>query len=266
MIEKRHVRVNTLEINAEEILRAYKAADEVCLTPLQGVISLADDEELALFCLPYLQAGEINNFYGRCRYLHQAIDHGMVELSKKMVLDHSAAIDALSANGHRPICLAAAKGHVDILRFLLEQYEILGRKEEILKSSCKKFSLMTHAIEGRSLPALKFLVKEMGQDSLEELVFSDKKKMYPHINAAARAADVEMVKWFLTEGGVPVDLIDKAQMQTVLHAICGGGIPEEEVLKLVKLCVELHQTNIGLVDIWQRSAAACAYSKGNARS
>jgi hypothetical protein len=194
-----------------------------------------------------------------------------------MVANHGANIDAKDHDGHKAICLAAQEGQVEILRYLLDHCDSLGRKAEILMMPCvwggedkqkhKHRSLLVHAIHSESLPSLRFLTNEVGIDCLEPVDsliggFGHRKTIHPH-QFAILYGKFESFKWFHTEGRVPIELGYKGG-QTGIHLSCMvRDTPESETMAFIRFLVEeMHQKNIGVRDEEGKEAADYALAGG----
>jgi ankyrin repeat protein len=243
------------------------------------------DEELALYLLPFLKEDEVDGVFtsnglDAGTILHAACAADMTEVVKRLVMEHNANVDALDHLGHKAICKAlGTKRDGGALRFLMDHYTALGRKEEMLGSSCcqqtiEGLNLLCQAIQFGSLEAVIYLVKDLGEDLAKEHFIGDDGErgfsMLPHhwatINQFGTVdfAHKEKFEWLVTEGGAPVDMMTSAR-QTSLHIICSKGNPkiENHLIATAKFLInEGKMTNVCSRDVNGMTASACALQKG----
>lgn len=89
---------------------------------------MKEDEVKNVHTIDGLDAGTV---------LHAACVADMTEVVKRLIMEHNTKVDALDHMGHKAICKAlTTKRGGGTLRFLIDHYTALGKKEEMLGSLC----------------------------------------------------------------------------------------------------------------------------------
>ena len=287
LVEQQRVAVNTQA--------TVEGGSWMSISLLEEAI-IQGDEDLALYLLSFLKEDEVENVYtidglDAGTVLHAACVADMTEVVKRLVMEHNADVDALDYMGHKAICKAlTTKRDGGTLRFLIDHYTALGRKEEMLGSSCcqqtiKNLNLLGQAIRFGSLEAVIYLVKDIGEDLTKEhficksVDYGGKRKfsMFLHhfamINqfsttrhqfAMINYAHKEKFEWLLTEGGAPVKMVTTAR-QTSFHILCSVARPkiENQTIATAKFLInKCKMTNIGSRDMDGMTASAYALQQG----
>jgi len=162
-------------------------------------------------------------------------------------LGAGADVESKDKGGWTPLSLAAAKGHLEAVKFLVKE---AGADVES-KSNEGRTPLSCAAYYG-NLEAVKFLVKEAGAD----VESKDKWGLTPLSPAAAKGR-LEVVKFLVTEAGADVDSKDNDGQTPLSWAAMNGR------LEVVKFLVKEARADVESKDEGGYTPLSCAAYYGN---
>lgn len=153
---------------------------------------------------------------------------------------------------HNALCMAASEGYPAVMAFLIEQEVAKGTRTvaEILDTPCGgHLPLIHHAVRASQIDVVRFLVREMGVDllhfpelSVNGTIHSQDagvRELLPH-HYAALLGHLPLLGWFLTEGGVSVNVVG-IDGQNALHRVCWNnfrGLDKDKLLATLRYLVE----------------------------